>query len=134
MAELDFLRGSCPYCGGQADMQTKICSDSATCWRNFYPGDRLPILPYNNYYGDALPQTFVWIVRGETICCRNRIATIIRDGIIGPLMRLKALDGQFITIPIYIEKSENDPKRRFAQCIDELRDKAFAHQFNSMSL
>lgn len=119
MGVYDYFRGPCPHCGGKVDtspdygvcgdMQTKICSVFATdekgnwlCSRDFYPGDTLPILKGENYFGDRIPKTFLWILKGETACCGKRIAIFVKDCIIGEPIKTDDIDFRTLMHPVYI--------------------------------
>jgi hypothetical protein len=141
----DFLRGPCPYCGGRIDtdisdlqygaMPTKICAypkDTTTCFRDLYPGMTLPIIQGPNYYGDTLPDTFLWIVSGHTICCRQKVATLINVSIISTIIRTQDIDFDNLGVDVYDEDSRTNIKR-MNNCIAELKDNAFNKEFSNLN-
>ena len=141
----DFLRGPCPHCGGKIDtdmsglqygaMATKICSypkDLNTCFRDFYPGMMLPIIQGPNYYQDILPNTFLWIVSGHTICCAKKVAILINAGIISTIIRTQDIDFDNLSMIIYDEESRPSINQ-MNHCIIELKNNAFNKEFSNLN-
>lgn len=139
----DYLRGPCPHCAGKIDtdisglqysyMPTKICSypqNIHSCFRDFYPGMTLPIIPGPNYYNDILPDNFIWIVPGHTICCGNKVAIFINSRIISTIKRIQDINN--LTLDIYDE--DNRPCIKLMNtCLTELKDNAFNNEFSNLN-
>lgn len=72
MGVYDFFKGQCPKCdhnidhhpefGVCGDIQTKyFITDHTECFRDFYPGKKVPFAPQNNF------------IIGKTCCCNTLI-------------------------------------------------------------
>lgn len=90
MGVYDFFKGECPYCFGEVDVSQEYgkCGDIQTklfinvpneedCFRNFYPGDRVP-----------LQINYMEIRVGPTCCCDEYIMVIIENSIIQEYERI----------------------------------------------
>ena len=82
MGIYDFFKGKCPSCFKQIDnhpefgicgnIQTKYFIDYSNdeCFRNFYPGDKVPFAPGKN------------LIIGRTCCCNSLLKAIFNNDIL----------------------------------------------------
>lgn len=83
MGVYDFFKGKCPQCGSQidhspeygacGDIQTKYFGpwpEDGECFRNFYPGSRVPFAPGEDF------------LIGRTCCCKTLIKACFEDDLL----------------------------------------------------
>lgn len=92
MGVYDHVCVTCPKCNKQIRCQTKICSSSyddptglLLCFRNFYIGSKLPILPEDD---NVIPMTFWWVSR-HADCCDSHIAVFVENRVLTDIIVLE---------------------------------------------
>jgi hypothetical protein len=105
MTFFDTIIGDCPYCNQKSYIQTNICSDENNCYRDFYIGNNLPIMNKSNYYGDTLPNTFLWKLKDLTSCCKKKVFILIYNKKIGNFV---SSDNILRDVLIYDEYQKNE--------------------------
>lgn len=121
MGVYDFFKGKCPNCprnidehvifGKGGDIQTKYFIKDDDCFRNFYPGTRVPFAPSQNF------------IIGRTCCCNTIIKACFDDQILSEYQIAYGIEKY-----LYIEK---EIKNVFLQKLIPPKDlDYFVHQMN----